>query len=587
MDTVGKLGFIFGRKEKQKFTFLLIIMFIGALFETVGIGLIIPFINIILEPNIIFEQTTINYIYTRLGFNSSNSFLIASCFGLLSVYVFKNTYLSMLYWYQYKLIYNEFANFSIKMLNFYLQKPYFYHLHRNSAELLRIVNTDTINIFVLVITPLCTLISELMVIVCILALLFAVQPYVTMLTVLFITIAAMLFIGVFRTKLGILGKQQQYHAGQMIKAINQSLGGIKGIKAANKESYFVKEFSIQVKGYSSAASFVQSLNQLPRLFIETTVVVTVLIVIVSIFYSNDKGQMLPILGLFAMAAFRIMPSINRIIGSITTIKYYKPSLDTVYNDFMADPDISAANNDDPKKIDLVATTNNTEQSLKKSIELNNLWYRYPESTQWTLREISLSIPIGKAVGFIGPSGAGKTTLIDLILGLLSPSKGHLLADGEDVFEELSRWRQRIGYIPQDIYLSDDSIMRNVAFGVEDKLIDEDRVWDVLKAAQLDTFVADLPHNINTYIGERGVRLSGGQRQRIGIARALYHNPEILILDEATSSLDTATEKEIMIAINMLKGEKTLLIIAHRLSTIENCDLVYEVKEGMITACNMG
>ena len=293
---------------------------------------------------------------------------------------------------------------------------------------------------------------------------------------------------------------------------------------------------------------------------------------------GDMTTLLSTMGLFAMAAFRLMPSINRMVTAVTSIKYNYPALDIIYEDLLVNEENELLVN---KNINLNKQQNVIKRTFHRGIKLENVFYRYPNQLEYNIYDVSLEIPVGKSVAFVGPSGAGKTTIVDIILGLLNPEKGRVLVDGKELKEQLTLWQKKIGYIPQSIYLSDDSIRRNVAFGMDDKEIDDDAVWRALRDAEMKEFIEKMPEGLDTFVGERGVRLSGGQQQRIGIARALYHNPEILFLDEATSALDTDTEKEIMKAIDGLKGEKTLIIIAHRLSTIENCDMVFQMQNGKI------
>jgi ABC-type multidrug transport system fused ATPase/permease subunit len=318
------------------------------------------------------------------------------------------------------------------------------------------------------------------------------------------------------------------------------------------------------------------LDLLPRLFIETMLVSIVLItMLIVIFQGMSTTQIISTMALFAMAAFRLMPSITRVVSLITTIRYSQPALDVVYEDLIQNKTKSTIVKRD------YAAINKGKKIFSNSIQLNNISFRYPKQMGYSVRDISLTIPIGQSVAFIGPSGAGKTTLVDIILGLFEPEKGQVLVDGKNLNEQTALWQQKIGYIPQFIFLSDDTIRGNVAFGIGDHQIDDKEVWRALEQAQMKGFVEELPDQLNTTVGEHGVKLSGGQRQRIGIARALYHNPEILFMDEATSALDNETEKEIMKAIDGLKGEKTLIIIAHRLTTIENCDTVFKLNKGRL------
>lgn len=365
----------------------------------------------------------------------------------------------------------------------------------------------------------------------------------------------------------------------MIKWVNQGLGASKEVKVSGKEGFFINAYTKQSTIKANNSRYMKMLEQAPRLFIETLLVATVLVtMLIIVLQGSGTAHLISSMALFAMAAFRLMPSITRIMALVTTIRYNQPALKVVYEDLFENRDEST-NPITNKSI----VINQGKRTFNDSIKLTNVSFRYPNQEGYAIKDVSLTIPIGQSVAFIGESGAGKTSLVDIILGLLKPEKGELLVDGKRIHDQINIWQQKIGYIPQSIFLSDDTIRSNVAFGTEHNLIDDEEVWRSLDQAHLKEFVKALPDQLDTTVGERGVRLSGGQRQRIGIARALYHNPEILFMDEATSALDNETEKEIMKAIDGLKGEKTLIIIAHRLSTIENCNIIFKINKGRLTA----
>jgi ATP-binding cassette, subfamily B, bacterial PglK len=368
----------------------------------------------------------------------------------------------------------------------------------------------------------------------------------------------------------------------MIKWVNQGLGASKEVKVSGNESFFINSYGHQSQIKANNSRYMKMLEQVPRLFIETLLVSVVLItMLIIVFQDRSTSELISTMALFAMAAFRLMPSITRVVALITTIKYSQPALSVVYNDLFLNKEKNHLCINSPNNI----INNNNSRTFYDSIELDNVSFRYPNQKKYSVKDASLTIPIGQSVAFIGESGAGKTTIVDIILGLFTPENGQVLVDGINLKEQKSIWQKKIGYIPQSIFLSDETIRGNIAFGVDNKDIDEAEVWRALEQAQLKEFVKALPDQLDTAVGERGVRLSGGQRQRIGIARALYHNPEILFMDEATSALDNETEKEIMKAIDGLKGDKTLIIIAHRLSTIENCDIVYKMNNGKVVSVN--
>lgn len=568
---------LFNKREKKKLLILFLMMIISAMFETIGIGLIVPFVGIVTNPSIIKEQKILNTIYELFHFNSTTSFLIFSVFVLLTIFVLKNLYILLFQYSQNRVILNQQVKLSKRLFNEYLTKPYTFHLQRNTAVLLRNVNEEVPKVFQGIIISGFQLFTELLVIFCILSLLLFTTPVATLTASFLLGGSVILFLKMFRKKMGEIGKEQQKVNGKMIKWMNQGLGASKEVKVSGKESFFVSAYAEQSQKNAIIKRYIMMLDQVPRLFIETLIVSIVLItMLIIIFQGITMTKIVSTMALFAMAAFRLMPSINRVIAMISTIRYNRPALTVIYEDLFVNTEEFYHKYTEDNSLGL---SNNGERTFKDSIRLNGVSFKYPNQKDYSIKDVSLTIPIGQSVAFIGESGAGKTTLVDIILGLFRPEKGTISVDGKNLYEIESTWKKKIGYIPQTIFLSDDSIRGNIAFGVPSEKIDDNAVWRAIEQAQLRDFVDSLPDKLETAVGERGVRLSGGQRQRIGIARALYHNPEIIFMDEATSALDNETEKEVMKAIDNLKGEKTMIIIAHRLSTIENCDIVFKIKNG--------
>ena len=387
---------------------------------------------------------------------------------------------------------------------------------------------------------------------------------------------AFIFLQVYKDKLSKSGKNSTELSKIMIKMVNEGLGGIKETKILGNEDFFVNRYSKTLKAFSFAQYHLRIIQLLPRYAMETIAICSMLLVLIIIILQNAVlGNMLPEIALIAMAAFRILPSFNRMLGSIASLRYFKVSLDVIYKDLISkQPDMDKVTRRSIKK-------SQKSKILSGDIELTNIVYNYPNIKEPTINNLSLFIPQGKCVGIVGASGAGKTTLVDIILGLLVPDKGTVTVGGKNIFSDvLSQWQQNLGYIAQLAYHSDESIRRNVAFGIEDKDIDDEKVWEALRKAQLKKFVEKLPNKLESYMGERGVKFSGGERQRIGIARALYHDPKVLIFDEPTSSLDQKTEREIIKVIEEQKNEKTVIIIAHRISTLQTCDIIYNIKPGV-------
>jgi ATP-binding cassette, subfamily B, bacterial PglK len=583
--TIQKLWLLFNKRDKKKLMLLFFMMIFAAIFETVGIGLIVPFVGIVTNPTMIQEQAILSSVYVMLNFQSTNAFILFGVVVLLSIFIIKNAYLLLFYNVQYRVIFNQRVKLSRAMFREYLTKPYTFHLQRNSAELLRNVNGEVTKVFGGILLSGFQLLTEILVLLSIISLLIVTAPLATLTSGILLGGSVLVFFKIFRKKITHLGKEEQRVNREVIKWVNQGLGASKEVKVTGKENYFVNMYDEQSRILANNKIYKSMLDQVPRLFIETLLVAVVLItMIITVFQGTDTSKLVATMSLFAMAAFRLMPSITRIVAMLTSIRFNQPALAVIYNDLIKDHKSKNSNHEESTiEIKNPVKVNNGEKTFRYSINLENVYFRYPNQEEYSIKNLSLSIPIGHSVAFVGTSGAGKTTIIDIILGLLEPEKGRLYVDGKDLNDLLSIWQNKIGYIPQSIFLSDDTIRRNVAFGISDKEIDESAVLRAIEDAQLKDFIDTLPEGLDTVVGERGVRLSGGQRQRIGIARALYHNPEIIFLDEATSALDNDTEIEIMKAIDSLKGEKTLIIIAHRLSTIENCDIVFKVENGKLVS----
>ncbi len=581
-DSIKKLLMLFNKKEKKRLLVLFFMMIVAAIFETIGIGMIVPVVGVLTNPGIIKDQAALSYLFNLFNFQSTSAFIVFTVVVLLAVFVLKNLYLLFFNYAQIRVILNQQVKLSRRLFKEYLTKPYTFHLQRNTAELLRNVNSEVSRVFNGIIISGFQLFTELLVTTFILLLLLVTAPIATITASILLGGSVFLFFRFFRKKISYMGAEQQKLSSSMIKWVNQGLGASKEVKVSGREDFFINAYTNKSQISANNNRYMSILNQVPRIFIETLLVAIILItMLIIVFQDMNTTNLVSTMALFAMAAFRLMPSITRIVALITTIRYSQPALTIVYKDLFLNKEqaISAninSNNEIVKK-------DRSDRTFIDSIQLSDVSFRYPNQKEFSVKDVSLTIPIGHSVAFIGESGAGKTTLVDIILGLFRPEKGSIYVDDKNLFDQKALWQQKIGYIPQSIFLSDDSIRANVAFGIEADEIDDDEVWRALDQAQLKEFVEGLPKKLEASVGERGVRLSGGQRQRIGIARALYHNPEILFMDEATSALDNETEKEIMKAIDGLKGEKTLIIIAHRLTTIENCDIVFRLNKGRLAA----
>jgi len=547
-------------------------MLVGAGLETLGVGLIPTFVALLGNPEIIDRQRILSWLYRLSGATSHQIFLLWVSVALLTIYIIKNAYLALITYWQYHFLSEKQIFLSRRLLRSYLYSSYTFHLQRNSADLVRNVTAEVTQLFVGVMVPMLTFFTEIMVLSCIVILLAIAEPVSSAIAALFLGISIFWLNATIRKQMSGKGLIRQEAGGRMIQWVNQGLGGVKETKVLGREAYFLEAFTKSTQAFSKANLFVGLANQLPNLFIDTILIASVLLIVIfSLLQGRVIQSILPMLSLFAIAALRLMPSTKRIVSTITNIRYSRSAVDLIYQDL----------------IDLELTTqsfpliNDSHPQFQNLIELKGIHYQYPNASKASLSGISLSIKKGEAIALIGASGSGKTTLVDVILGLLTPSQGEVLVDGKNILADLGSWQRQIGYIPQSIYLSDDTIRHNIAFGLDPSAIDDNQVWAAIKSAQLEELVDSLPDRLDTLVGERGIRLSGGQRQRIGIARALYHNPEIIIMDEATAALDNTTEREFMQALEAMSGHKTMITIAHRLSTVKNCDRLYLIKNGTV------
>lgn len=581
IEIVKKLKLILNKKQRIRLMVILLMMIIGAGLETIGVSLIIPLVSAIVEPDVLMNNHYINVLYQFFGFESITSIMIILIVALIFIFIFKNLFLYFEYYVQYRFIYKNRFSTQRLLLETYLHRPYEYFLHAKSGEIMRVVLTDTNGAYLLL-TGLLNFFTELMVSILLVILLFVIDPVMTLLVAAILLVLLFMIAKVVKPILKKAGKNLQSCTALSYQWVLQAITGIKDLKVAQKEKYFLDQYSQYGNATATLERKYSLLNTIPRLLIEAVSVSSLLLVIL-LFILNGKelSSMLPQLAAFAFAAVRLLPSTNRLSAAYNSLSFNEPSLDKLIENIQnvkkwevvkSDEDISNQNK-----------TYSTKMSIqfKNEIDLSHITYIYPQSDQYVFHDASLVVPIGKTVGIVGVSGAGKTTVVDILLGLLELESGKVLVDGIDINDTNTNWLDFVGYIPQSIFLIDGTIRENIAFGVNETEISDEKVWSVLKEANLADFISNQMQGLDSEIGERGVRLSGGQRQRLGIARALYTDPAILVFDEATSALDNDTEKAIMESVNNLRGKKTIIIIAHRLETIVNCDLVYRVVNGTI------
>ncbi|HKM02193.1 MAG TPA: ABC transporter ATP-binding protein [Sedimentibacter sp.] len=572
METIKKISYIFTREQKFKLLGLLLLIVVGAFLELLGVTAILPFVNVMVSPDLIETNNFLNRIYNFFAFQNSRQLLIFLAVMLIVIYIFKNIFLAMMYHFQYKFSFNNEQKLAYKLMKCYMYQPYSFHLSKNSAELQRNINTD-VHDFFLTVLDLIQLVTEGIVCIVLFSFLLIKDKTITISVTLLMLLFVLIFYKGFQKYINKIGSRCREVHSQMIKGIQQSFDGIKDIKVFGQEDYFLNHYNYYYKEHATALRKQQLLRILPRPVLETMCVGSLLLIIIYKIWSGiNLEYFVPTLSVFAIAAFRLLPSINRIVSYLSGILFRKAVVDALYHD-LKEAEVLTRNSSQTKN-----SKSNVNYFFENEICLKGVSFKYPNSQQYILKKVDLVIKKYSSIAFIGPSGAGKSTLADLILGVLEPEEGSIKVDGKNIHDNFNAWNRIIGYIPQVIYLMDDTIRNNIAFGIPTNEINNARVLEVIKEAQLDEFILSLEEGMETIVGERGVRLSGGQRQRIGIARALYHKPEILLLDEATSSLDNDTETAVMEAINNFQGEKTLIIIAHRLSTIAKCDYIYEVSD---------
>lgn len=574
MESIKKLWDIFNRKQKLQFAGLFIIEFIGSLLELLGISMLIPFIEVVTDPFRLMENSTVQKLMQIFNIQNEKQLLIFIIGAMIVIFAGKNLYLIFMTYIQYQVIWQNRLDMETDIMGYYVRQPYVFHVQRNTAEMQRTILTDIGNVFE-VLNNVFLICAELLTVGMLLILMLKTDVIITLAVLALLIIFLLLYFKVFKRRLYQYGKIAQYYGSEGLKCIYQIFGGIKEVKVNECEEYFIKEFAdgrkIQIRMMKRGAFF----QQAPKYLLEAVTICGILsIVLLKLCVGTDRTQLLTQMGVFALAAYRILPSANRITAELAYVFNNKASIDLIHHAIVSDK-IEFNKKNSVENMEEESTI----EGKMGDITLEKVRFHYPNAEEMILNGVSIVIKGGMSTALKGPSGAGKTTTADIILGILEPTEGKVYYDGIDIKNLGRAWYKHVGYIPQNIYLSDDTIRKNVAFGEYEP--DEKKIWRALEEAQLKEFIESLPDRLDARIGENGVRISGGQRQRIGIARALYNDPEILILDEATSALDGETEKAVMEAIDYLKGKKTLIIIAHRLSTIENCDVIYEVKDGKI------
>ena len=571
-----QLDSILTKKQKRWAVVVFVMSLIGAVAEMLGVSAILPLVQVMLEPEKVLKYKVVSRALEILGIQGENSLFYFIATGVIIVYVLKNIYLCILAYVRVTYATKVQRELSLYMLYSYANRGYDFFRTSNTADLLRGTTSSVSGVYNLL-YHIMKIVTEVLTVVCIGVFIFITDPQMTISVCFMLSISLIIVLKSFKKTMQEAGNKYFQGVSETSKWALQLFAGIKEILLLNRKDYFVINYERAYKEQQDGQIRQTVAAEIPAFVIEgVSIIGLVIAVCIRVRSMDNTVDFIPELAAFAVAAFRLLPSVGRISSSYNNCVFSLPSLEEVYDNYLEASNIMK---------DEVVSENKEEKyklELKDELVIEHIEWKYPDGEDKILDDISLVIKKGEAVAFVGPSGAGKSTLVDIILGLFKPQKGRITIDGVDCLRNNEAFAKIIGYVPQMVYMIDDTIRRNVAFGIEDNEISEQSVWDALKQAQLDSFVKSLPQGLDTIIGERGIRFSGGQTQRLAIARALYSNPEILILDEATSALDSETESSVMEAIEVLQGKKTLIIIAHRIATLKNCDRIYEINNGKIT-----
>ena len=577
--TIQKLREILTRREKLQVGILLVAIIAMAFSQAIGVASVLPFISLVMDPNMVFDNHYLYWVYDTFNFTSVNRFIVFAGVGMFAIIILANAISAFATWLKLRFAWMNNHRLSRRLLEKYLSMPYVYFLNQNSADMSKNILIEVNNLTKSYLIPLLTIITKGMVVLFILVMLFWIDVMVSLAALFVLGGVYLLIFFRINKALKYRGMLRRTANKMRFKTVSEAFGGIKETKVLNLEPFFLEAYSKESLKQARLMSWNAVIGQIPRFVLEAVAFGGIIIfVLVLLLTREDARQVIPLAGLFAFAGYRLMPALQEIFTSFTKMQFNMAVLDDIYEDFTRVEKGTVA--------DTFSRTKKAEKlPFTGEITLEKVSYYYPQTSIAVVRDLDLTIRCNTAAAFVGPTGAGKTTLVDIILGLLPPQQGRVLIDGVVLDSSNTiKWQRNIGYVPQHIYLSDDTAARNIAFGVPDKQIDWQALEEAARIANIHDFIADeLPQGYETLVGERGIRLSGGQRQRIGIARALYHDPDLLVFDEATSALDGVTEEMVLQAMENAAKMKTLIIIAHRLTTVKNCDMVYLLDRGRIVA----
>lgn len=590
VSMLQKISYLFDRKQRLQFVGLGVLILIGGILETLGVSMMVPVVQGIMEPEALMQNEIVQKVMEMLHMDiaregTAKQLIVLMLVALMLLFVIKNAYLLFQTYVQNTFVTRNRNKMISRVMREFLNRPYEEYLGADIPTVFRLTDSDIPTAFQLILVSI-QMVTEVVVSAFLCVVLLIVSPGMTLFIVVLFLGMTLLLSKILKPRLNAIGRKNQEIQSRIAKWRIQSIYGLKDVKVLNREEFFIRNYYESGSIGANVARNYAVLNNLPRLLIETIFIVSMLaFIMIYMLGGGNMNVLIPQLTAFAVAAIRIMPSANRINTYISEIAYSQPCLDYLYE-----------NLNESMKLDVNGSVTGygkdgnknrgEKKSLQDKIVLDHITFAYPGTEKNIFTDAHMEVKKGESVGIMGPSGAGKSTIVDILLGLLHAKEGTITWDGQSIFENYEAWLAQIGYIPQSIYLVDESIRDNIAFGIDADRIDDKRIWEVLEEAQLKEFVEELPEGLDTTIGDRGVRISGGQRQRLGIARALYHDPEILVFDEATSALDNDTEKAVMDAVNSFHGKKTMVIIAHRLNTIAKCDVIYKVENEKIVQSSL-
>ncbi len=571
-----KVSYLFDRKQKRQIAGLALLILIGGLLETVGVSMLLPVVQAIMDPEQLMENELVGKVTKALHIETSRQLIILMLGALIALYVVKNAYLLFQTYVQNTFVTRNRNRMISRVMREFLNRPYEEYLGADIPTVFRLTDSDIPNAFQLILVMI-QMVTEIVVAGFLCIVLVLVSPVMSLFIFCIFLGMTLMITKVLKPRLNAIGHKNQQIQSRIAKWRIQSIYGLKDVKVLHREEFFVRNYYESGAIGADVARNYAVFNNLPRLLIETIFMASMLLfIMLYMLRGGNITVLIPQLSAFAVAGIRVMPGTNRINTYLSEIAYSQPCLDYLYENLTANMKMDVNGSVTGLARGGGAQTQEVRTHLQDKIVLDHITYAYPNTEKNIFTDAHMEVKKGQSVGIMGPSGAGKSTVVDILLGLLRVQAGTITCDGVNIFDNYADWLSKIGYIPQSIYLIDESIRDNIAFGIDADKIDDRRIWEVLEEAQLKEFVEELPEGLDTTIGDRGVRISGGQRQRLGIARALYHNPEILVFDEATSALDNDTEKAVMDAINNFHGRKTMVIIAHRLNTIAKCDVIYKV-----------